>query len=96
MGASLRPQQRDLIDQVNQAIQDGSRRIMVQAPTGFGKTIVAAAIAGDVLDAGQRAIFTVPALSLIDQTVSKFYSQGVYDVGVIQADHHLTNYARSI
>jgi DNA repair protein RadD len=96
MGASLRPQQRDLIDQINQAIQAGCRRIMVQAPTGFGKTIVAAAIAGDVLDAGQRAIFTVPALSLIDQTVSKFYSQGVYDVGVIQAEHFLTNYARSI
>jgi len=96
MGASLRPQQRDLINQINQAIQAGCRRIMVQAPTGYGKTVVAGSIAGDISDGGRRAIFTVPALSLIDQTVERFYQHGVYNVGVIQAEHHLTNYARPI
>jgi DNA repair protein RadD len=96
MGATLRPQQRHLLDQLDHAIKAGCKRIMVQAPTGFGKTIIAGTIAGDILDSNKRAIFTVPALSLIDQTVEKFYSQGVYDVGVIQADHFLTNYKRSI
>jgi superfamily II DNA or RNA helicase len=33
---------------------------------------------------------------LIDQTVEKFYAEGVHDVGVIQAMHPLTNYARPI
>lgn len=92
----LFPQQVELLDKIDQAIADGCRRIMVQAPTGFGKTVVAATIANKILNAGQRAIFTVPALSLIDQTVDKFYSQGVYDVGVIQANHYHTNYARRI
>ena len=96
MAATLRPQQQHLINQIDQAIEAGCRRIMVQAPTGFGKTLVAGAIAGKTSDASKRMIFTVPALSLIDQTVERFYSQGVYDVGVIQADHYLTNYARAI
>lgn len=96
MGASLRPQQTHLLDELDLALKAGCRRIMVQAPTGFGKTIVAAAIAKNELQHGRRAIFTVPALSLIDQTVERFFSEGVRDVGVIQADHHLTNYARQI
>ncbi|WP_161491248.1 DEAD/DEAH box helicase [Bradyrhizobium neotropicale] len=92
----LRPQQTNLIQQIDQAIADGCRRIMVQAPTGFGKTIIAGTIAGKILDAEKRAIFTVPALSLVDQTVEKFFHEGIYDVGVIQAQHYLTNYARPI
>jgi superfamily II DNA or RNA helicase len=96
MSATLRPGQSALIDQIDQAIEGGCRRIMVQAPTGYGKTVIAGTIANNILDAGKRAIFTAPALSLIDQTVERFYSQGVWDVGVIQAQHPLTNYARPI
>ncbi|MGY4437066.1 superfamily II DNA or RNA helicase [Bradyrhizobium sp. F1.13.1] len=96
MGATLRPHQTRILEQINQAIADGRRRIMVQAPTGFGKTILAAEIARLKSDASQRVIFTAPALSLIDQTVEKFYRQGVWDVGVIQANHPLTNYSRPV
>lgn len=96
MGATLRPHQIALLDETERAISAGYRRIMAQAPTGFGKTILASTIAGNILDAGKRMIFVVPALSLIDQTVEKFYREGIYDVGVIQADHVLTNYARPI
>jgi superfamily II DNA or RNA helicase len=96
IGAIPRPQQRRLLDELDCTIAAGFRRIMVQAPTGFGKTIVAANIAEEIQAAGKRMIFTVPALSLIDQTVEKFYAEGVRDVGVIQANHHLTNYSRHI
>jgi DNA repair protein RadD len=96
MGAILRPQQRHLLDELGRAIEAGCRRIMAQAPTGFGKTLLAAMIARAQQLAGKRVIFTVPALSLIDQTVERFYAQGVRDVGVIQANHLLTNYARPI
>jgi DNA repair protein RadD len=95
-GNSLRPHQSRLLAQIDRAIAGGCRRIMVQAPTGFGKTVIAAALAEKAMNAGWRAIFTVPALSLIDQTVDRFYSNGVRDVGVIQAHHRLTNYARPI
>src|SRR4029077_20257334 len=98
MTAALRPQQVRLLDELRAVVNAKSvshLRTMVAAPTGFGKTIVASTLAHEIQAAGKRAIFTVPALS-IDQTVEKFYAEGVRDVGVIQAMHPLTNYARPI
>lgn len=96
MRAILRPHQIHVSEQIDAAIAAGSRRIVAQAPTGFGKTIVAAHRLRRIQDAGKRAIFTVPALSLIDQSVEKLYAEGVRDVGVIQANHGMTDYARPI
>jgi DNA repair protein RadD len=92
----LRPQQVELLATLDAEIAAGRHRLIAQAPTGFGKTLVAATIARKVLNEGKRAIFTVPALSLIDQALEKFYAEGVRDVGVIQANHLATNYARPI
>jgi superfamily II DNA or RNA helicase len=64
---------------------------MVQAPTGAGKTRLAAEIVDGALHKGNRVVFTVPALSLIDQTVEAFWREGIRDIGVIQASHELTN-----
>ena len=96
MSAILRPHQERLLEQIDAAINGGCRRIVAQAPTGFGKTIVAAHRLRHLQDTGKRAIFIVPALSLIDQSVEKLYAEGVRDVGVIQANHLMTNYARPI
>ena len=60
---------------------------MLQAPTGFGKTLTAAHIIQRALDKGNRVIFTVPALSLIDQTVTAFAAEGIECVGVMQGYH---------
>jgi DNA repair protein RadD len=96
MSAVLRPQQTDFIAKINSAIASGSRRIIGQAPTGFGKTIVAAAMIREAFERRPRVIFTVPAVSLIDQTLEKFYAEGIRDVGVIQAQHGMTNWARPV
>jgi DNA repair protein RadD len=93
---NLRPHQVRLLEQLDAALAAGCRRVVVQAPTGFGKTIVAAHRLRMLQDTGRRAIFIVPALSLIDQSVEKLYAEGVRDIGVIQANHALTNYARPI
>ncbi len=69
---------------------------MVQAPTGFGKTVLSGEIVRRALDKGNRVIFTVPAISLIDQTVHSLYADGITDVGVIQADHPETNWLRKV
>ena len=95
-GAILRPGQVALLDQIDAAINGGCRRLIAQAPTGFGKTIIAAHRLRHLQDTGRRAIFTVPALSLVDQTVAKLFAEGVTDVGVIQASHPMTNSARRI
>jgi DNA repair protein RadD len=96
MTAVLREHQLSLMARVDEAIAAGCRRIVAQAPTGFGKTIWAAHRLKRIQDGGQRAIFIVPVLSLIDQTIEKLYAEGVADVGVIQANHSMTNWARPI
>ena len=96
MTAILRPHQERLLAQLDQTIADGCHRVVVQAPTGFGKTIVGAHRLRLLQDAGKRALFIVPALSLIDQTIEKLYAEDVRDVGVIQAMHLMTNYRRPI
>jgi DNA repair protein RadD len=95
-GNSLRPHQSDLLTEIDRALADGSRHIVVQAPTGFGKTIVGATLAKRNLDEGRRTLFTVPALELVNQTVERFAAEGIRDIGVIQADHELTDWTRPI
>lgn len=87
----LRPHQVDLLNQIRAELRGGCRRLVAGACTGFGKTIIGATMARGVLDRDKRVIFTVPALSLIEQTIEKFRAEGINDIGVIQADHPLTN-----
>lgn len=91
MVKTLHPHQAATIDRLRDALRSGCKRPLLQAPTGFGKTVVASAIVQSALDKGNRVIFTVPALELIDQTVRAFADEGILDVGVIQAQHQLTN-----
>jgi superfamily II DNA or RNA helicase len=69
---------------------------MLQAATGFGKTLVAAKIIESALAKGNRIVFTVPAITLIDQTVEAFAREGIHDIGVMQAQHPLTNPNRRV
>jgi DNA repair protein RadD len=94
--SELRPHQWQLLDQIGRAIASGIRHIVVQAPTGFGKTVVGATLASRNCNDRRRTLFTVPALSLVDQTVEKFYAESVRDIGVIQAKHELTDWARPV
>ena len=41
-------------------------------------------------------IFTVPALSLVDQTVRAFWEDGIRDVGVMQGTHAMTDWSRPV
>ncbi len=85
----LYPHQVRALDLLKQSIRSGRKRPILQAPTGFGKTRVGAEIVLGARAKGNRVVFCVPALSLIDQTFDAFVSDGVDagDIGVIQADH---------
>jgi DNA repair protein RadD len=48
---------------------------MLQLPTGAGKTRIAAEIIKRAVDKRKRVAFTVPAISLIDQTVAAFEAE---------------------
>jgi superfamily II DNA or RNA helicase len=73
------------------SIATGHRRPMMQMPTGGGKTLLSASIVEGALKKGNRVTFVVPAISLIDQTYESFYAEDITTVGVIQADHALTD-----
>jgi len=92
----LRPRQAQAIARIREAISDGHKRIVLQAPTGFGKTLVSAHIIAAALQKGSRPLFTCPAISLVDQTLAAFEREGIKDIGVIQANHPRTNYAATV
>lgn len=87
----LRPHQAKAIEMLRHSLAKGNKRIVIQGPTGFGKTLVAAKIAQGALAKGNDVIFTAPFISLIDQTMLAFEQEGIRDIGVIQSSHPLTN-----
>lgn len=78
------------------SLGSGHTRPLLQAPTGAGKTMLAAAIVDGARRKGNRVIFVVPALSLINQTVERFFAEGIHEIGVIQADHPMTDYSKPV
>ena len=87
----LRPFQVSTLDAVKASLRSGHRRIMLKAPTGAGKTVLAAHIIQSALAKGKRVMFVVDAISLVNQTVEKFWEAGIRSLGVTQADHEMTD-----
>lgn len=87
----LRPHQERALEALRNSLRVGHKRPLIQAPTGFGKTLTAAHVISRALDKGNRVIFTVPALSLVEQTVAAFEAEGIGCVGVMQGDHVRTD-----
>ncbi len=87
----LRDYQQRSIDRLARSFGSGHKRLMLQLPCGGGKTMVACEIIRRAVEKGNRVAFCVPAVSLIDQTVGVLGEYGIYDVGVMQADHPMTN-----
>jgi DNA repair protein RadD len=92
----LRNDQTRALSQLRDSVAAGNRRIIMQAPTGFGKTVLAAALVTNARNKAKRVLYTVPAIALVDQTIEMFVSQGLTDIGVIQANHHMTDWSKPI
>ena len=56
------------LEALRQSIRQGVKRIVVQLPTGGGKTLCAAAIANGAMRKNKRLAFCVPRIALVDQT----------------------------
>jgi superfamily II DNA or RNA helicase len=87
----LRDYQSDTIYKIKVSLSTGHKRPCVQAPTGAGKTVIAAAIIKSAREKGKRVMFVVPMLSLIDQTVERFVENGIHEIGVMQGQHEMTD-----
>jgi DNA repair protein RadD len=87
----LHPHQAEALDRLKNSIAAGKRRPLLAAPTGMGKTVLGCHIVTGALAKGNPVCFTVPALSLVDQTLERFVQNGIplEQIGVMQASHAL-------
>lgn len=92
----LRDYQKDAINALRQAIRSGKRKPVLQMPTGAGKTATAGAIINMAQEKGNKVIFCVPAISLVNQTVESFERDGIFEIGVMQAYHERTDHKAPI
>ena len=92
----LRDYQQSAIDALRASLASGHKRVVMQGPTGFGKTVLAGEMISSARSKGKRVLFTVPAISLVDQTVESFYAHGIDDIGVIQANHIMTDWSKPV
>lgn len=88
---TLRPHQVRAIEMIRNSLARGNQTVVCSMPTGAGKTLTATKIIEMAQAKGNAVIFTAPAVSLIDQTVAAFRAEGIEDIGVMQANHPLTN-----
>ena len=93
---NLRDYQQKAIDLLRASLISGRKRPVLMAPTGAGKTIIAAAIINMARQKDRKVIFCVPALSLIDQTVERFQANGIWDIGVMQGMHEMTDWRQPV
>src|SRR5574344_221450 len=68
----LRPYQQKTLDKIIEGLSDGSNKVLVNLPTGAGKTVLAAEFIRLCLQWNKRVIFCVNREELVKQTYNKF------------------------
>lgn len=82
----LRQYQIDVIEKARERVKLGDKRIMIQAPTGSGKTEVGIALIQSAIGKGSRVLFCCNRKTLIHQAVQRFEDSGIFP-GVVQAEN---------
>ena len=83
--STLRPYQSDVITEINDAVAAGKRRIILTAPTGSGKTVIAADIIDTGTRAGKRILVLAHRREIIQQTAAKLAQHKIYP-GIVMAE----------
>lgn len=85
MSIELRDYQHQIVDEVRGHIKTGVKSILIQLPTGGGKTAIAATMIGNAIRKNYRAWFNVHRRELIYQCIRTFQKVGIPH-GIISAD----------
>ncbi|WP_275790500.1 DEAD/DEAH box helicase [Pararhizobium gei] len=85
----------DAVEKLRGSFASGMRKVILAAPTGFGKTEVGIDIITRNQLKGSSAWFIVDRVTLVGQTSDRFHSYGIRH-GVIQGKHDLTDYNRPV
>lgn len=91
----LRDYQAFALDRLRSNLSAGCLAQVLQLATGGGKTAIASAVARSAVGRGNRVFFIVDSIELVDQALGRFVSDGL-ECGVIQADHHMTDYGKPV
>lgn len=73
---SLYPDQQEIVDKVRRQMRT-SRAVLLQSPTGSGKTAMATHMIQSARNKDKRIIFTVPRKDLLEQTSESFQANGI-------------------
>lgn len=71
----LRPYQTDISAEFEHLVAQGERRILMVAPTGSGKTVIAAAI---IASTPRRVLVVSHRREIVNQTCNKLTANGVH------------------
>lgn len=91
---SLRPYQQDAIAGLGDAWRKGYRAPVLVAPTGSGKTVIAAEIIRRCAEHGWRVLFLAPRRELIDQAYEKMTAAGLAVNVIMAGDSRRDDFAR--
>lgn len=82
----LRKDQEEALEAVRAHLRRGRRRVLLQAPTGFGKTVVASTMAKTAVEKGKRVWMLVHRRELVRQ-VSKAFTKCDLQHGIVSAGY---------
>lgn len=95
---TLREYQIEAVKQARACFRNGRRAILLVAPTGSGKTVVASHVVESSVSKGNRVLFIAHRRELISQTVDKLIRMGISkdSIGVMMGKHELTDPSRQV
>jgi len=79
-----RAYQADVIAEFDRTVATGKRRVILVAPTGAGKTVIASALIGTARAAYRKVLVLAHRREIITQTSTKLHAAGIMH-GIIQA-----------
>lgn len=83
---ALRDYQTKAIDSCRDELRAGNNRIVLYAPTGAGKSVIAEALARNAVDRGKRVGIIANRIQLIRQLSERFTSAGIAH-GIVQGEN---------
>ena len=84
---TLRPYQTDLISKARASLRQGCKRLLLQCPTGAGKTVLVAHMLATAAQKGKRAWFCVHRKELLEQAVQTFVDAADIHTGIVAAGY---------
>lgn len=90
MSQQLRDYQETAVSELRKKVQEGFSSAVLVAPTGGGKTTIAAAIIQSAVNRGHKVIFLAHRKELIDQCSTRLDDHGI-DHGIIKAGNKRKN-----